>query len=771
MTTVTTDNFTFTIDQLVWGETVAAGATVGTVTISNADGIGYIDIYGDDLASYAAAGKLNMVYNGETYTDGAMNLSGETSVTFDLVANSDISLDAVDILNMLFEAYTPDWEQYVMFDYDVTVNEAPEDVSLTTFTIAENATIGAVVGALAATDAENDALTYTLTDDANGLFSLVTENGVTSVVVNSELDYESATAHTIKVSVFDGYNTVEQSLSIDVEDIDENSAPTDIALSNNSISEAARAGFTVGVLSATDADGDDITWTLESGQGHNDNYFSLKTNDDGTVSVVLKNRIDHETSGGVYDLVVTATDSAGNATTQTLDVYAADDNFTLSSAPTGKTYVSVTEAAGKGQEIGYITANSNGDAFDVASARLVDNGDGMFKLKTRVVDGETRYYVVTAGKLDYEQKDSYNITVEATDIDGNVEQKSFDVEVLDATETADAARGKITIDASTLVAAQNGGVDWNAYLDDYYETVTYSYPNFLPSGTGYTSDTPATESVYTNGESFLSVLGSVYYVWSDPVTGEDVHTISGTITDLVFGEGALTSGVTGAEVTISGLELESGATPDTRISGEVNLVYSAFMHGPDDGLTQDLAYVKALLGSYAQKFLGSAGDDRYTGTIFNDTVKGNGGADLIKGGAGNDTIKAGAGDDVLKGQAGDDILVGGKGADKLYGGAGADTFVFTSASDSSGKAFDTIYDFTSSDIIDLSSIDAKDSKKGDQSFSFIGKDDFHGKEGELRFEKTKGETVIEGDTDGDGKADLILHLNDAMTMKAEYFDL
>jgi hypothetical protein len=41
----------------------------------------------------------------------------------------------------------------------------------------------------------------------------------------------------------------------------------------------------------------------------------------------------------------------------------------------------------------------------------------------------------------------------------------------------------------------------------------------------------------------------------------------------------------------------------------------------------------------------------------------------------------------------------------------------------------------------------------------------------LRFEKVKGDTIIEADRNGDGKADFILHLDDAMTMKAGYFDL
>lgn len=170
---------------------------------------------------------------------------------------------------------------------------------------------------------------------------------------------------------------------------------------------------------------------------------------------------------------------------------------------------------------------------------------------------------------------------------------------------------------------------------------------------------------------------------------------------------------------------------------------------------------------------GDGGDNELVGDAGDNLLLGKGGDDTLSGEAGNDELKGGKGNDTIDGGEGDDLLVGGAGADTLTGGEGADTFFFASAKHSNGKNTDVITDFDVSegDIIDLSSIDANGKKAGDQAFKFIGNDDFSGKAGQLRFEKSKDLTVIEGDTNGDGKADFVLHLEGKYTVTADYFEL
>jgi Ca2+-binding RTX toxin-like protein len=136
--------------------------------------------------------------------------------------------------------------------------------------------------------------------------------------------------------------------------------------------------------------------------------------------------------------------------------------------------------------------------------------------------------------------------------------------------------------------------------------------------------------------------------------------------------------------------------------------------------------------------------------------------------AGDDQLTGGRGKDTLLGFAGSDRLTGGRGADKLFGGSGADAFLFKALGDStaSSKGRDTIYDFSrkQGDTIDVSAIDANRHFDGDQAFTFIGKSGFHGIEGELRHAKIKGGVIVQGDVNGDAKADFALVLKGISTL-------
>lgn len=150
------------------------------------------------------------------------------------------------------------------------------------------------------------------------------------------------------------------------------------------------------------------------------------------------------------------------------------------------------------------------------------------------------------------------------------------------------------------------------------------------------------------------------------------------------------------------------------------------------------------------------------------------GDDEITGSDEADVLFGWAGNDIIDGGGGADEIAGGKGADRLTGGLGPDVFVFLKASDSKTKApgRDTILDFdrAEGDTIDLSLIDARKGG-GDNRFSFIKKAEFGGDKGELRFEAKKGGALVEGDTNGDGKADFAILVAGVSQLKADDFEL
>ena len=158
-----------------------------------------------------------------------------------------------------------------------------------------------------------------------------------------------------------------------------------------------------------------------------------------------------------------------------------------------------------------------------------------------------------------------------------------------------------------------------------------------------------------------------------------------------------------------------------------------------------------------------------TGNALANTLVGANRANVLSGSGGNDTIRGNNGTDTLDGGDGDDILWGGALRDTLTGGAGADDFRFQAGDTSPLLAqADRITDFSHAqrDQIFLNLIDANTAAAGDQAFAFIGTAAFSGVAGQLRAYGSGGDTIIAGDTNGDGSADLYLRLSGSPTIVA-----
>lgn len=153
---------------------------------------------------------------------------------------------------------------------------------------------------------------------------------------------------------------------------------------------------------------------------------------------------------------------------------------------------------------------------------------------------------------------------------------------------------------------------------------------------------------------------------------------------------------------------------------------------------------------------GTSQDDLLTSRIDGATVNGLNGDDELLGFEGKDKLNGGSGDDTLDGGANKDTLNGGRGKDTLTGGTGSDRFDFNSIKESvKGGQRDVITDFKrgQGDMIDLKGIDAKTGISGNQKFAWIGKDDFSGVKGELLYKDLGSKVIVQGDVNGDGKAD------------------
>jgi len=169
---------------------------------------------------------------------------------------------------------------------------------------------------------------------------------------------------------------------------------------------------------------------------------------------------------------------------------------------------------------------------------------------------------------------------------------------------------------------------------------------------------------------------------------------------------------------------------------------------------------------------GVSGDDVLEGGNGIDAVYGMDGNDIISGGEGDDGgvittpglaslhqagLFGGDGDDEISGGGGDDEITGGLGQDDMYGGEDSDTFIFNSIEEiGKGSSSDYIGDFRGKqgDLIDLSAIDAKANKDGDQKFKWIGDDGFS-KAGQVSFKNGK----VKINTDNDKAAEAVIVVN------------
>lgn len=175
-------------------DTISGGG--GADTLSGGGGDDLIDGGdGDDVVVYSGnAEDYEIVYNDD----------GTVTVT-DI---RDTPTDGTDRLTSV--------EQLQFGDATETLDYPPSAPTLSNLGVREDAAVGDVVGTLSATDPEGGTITFSLIDDAGGLFEIVDNE----LRVAGGLDHETATSHTVTVKATDpSGNESEETFTIQVRDV------------------------------------------------------------------------------------------------------------------------------------------------------------------------------------------------------------------------------------------------------------------------------------------------------------------------------------------------------------------------------------------------------------------------------------------------------------------------------------------------------------------------------------------------------------------------
>ena len=181
----------------------------------------------------------------------------------------------------------------------------------TTRSIAENSDSGTDIGsAIAATDADNHTLTYTLGGTDASSFSIVSTSG--QLQTNAALNYESKSSYSVSVSVSDN-NGGSDSIDVTINVTNVNEAPSFASsTATRSIAENTASEQNIGsAVTATDVDANTtLTYTLG---GTDASSFSIvSTSGQLQTSAAL----DYETKNS-YSVTVTAADGTGDGSLST----------------------------------------------------------------------------------------------------------------------------------------------------------------------------------------------------------------------------------------------------------------------------------------------------------------------------------------------------------------------------------------------------------------------------------------------------------------------
>jgi gliding motility-associated-like protein len=446
---------------------------------------------------------------------------------------------------------------------------AIEDRDSNTDQVNENAKVGDLVGITAfASDADEDVVSYHLSNDFHGWFQIDASSGIVSVLGN--IDYEAENlenyeATIVVVATSTDLSTSERSFTIKVSNADGGtsgggdtdhriSAIEDTDKNPDQVEENAVVGDPVGIRAfASDLDKDVVSYHL-SNDFHG--WFQIDAVS-GIVSVLgnidyeAENLVNHEAT---IVVVATSTDLSTSERSFTIKVLNADggnsgngdtDHPISAIEDRDSNAEQVNENAVAGDPVGITAFASDADDDDV-SYRLADDFHGWFQVDP------TSGIVSVKGNIDYEDGNLVNheaaIVVVATSTDLSTSERSFTLKVLDADGgTSGGGDTDHQISAIEDKDSDTEQVNENAVVGD-------------PVGiTAFASDPDGDEVSYHLANDFhgwfqidpsngiVSVLGNIDYEDSNLVNHEAAIVVVATSTDMSTSERSFTIKVLNAE--------------------------------------------------------------------------------------------------------------------------------------------------------------------------------------------------------------------------------
>ncbi len=370
-------------------ENTAGSTLIGGVRADDPDN--------DTLAYSITSGNTLGIFSIDS-VKGELYVADSTSLDYETSSSHTIGVTASDGANA--------YQGYVNINL-TNINDNTPVVFDTSFSISEDAANSSQVGVVKSYDSDYDNLTLSITaGNSKGIFAIDSVQGSIYILDNTALDYETAQSHTLSVSASDGTNTSsEASVYIDITNINDNEPIVrDTTLS---VTESAANSTPIGGISAFDPDGDQLTYSIIS--GNTDSIFEIDPYS-GEISVADNSSLDYETTNS-YSLTLSIEDG-------TYSVNGTVNVNVLNSDEGAGTIELSSYTLEEEQDSGYIVGSITVSDSDMTPPFTYSLTDTTLAPDTHLftLSGNS---LITAKPIDYETQTTVTIALTATGVNGN----------------------------------------------------------------------------------------------------------------------------------------------------------------------------------------------------------------------------------------------------------------------------------------------------------------------------------------------------------------
>ncbi|MBN8604209.1 MAG: cadherin domain-containing protein, partial [Planctomycetes bacterium] len=474
------ENFTVNVTNANESPTLSGGPfslaenAANNTVVGNALGS---DVDAGDTLAYSLVNNAGGRFSINAST-GAISVANTTLLNYENAVSHQVTVRVTDLAGLFTESTIT----INLTDVDEFDVGAVSDTNATTNLVAENASVGTLVGITANAsdaDATNNTVTYSLSNNDGGRFAIHSTTGIVTVAgaINRETDGGSRSI-TVRATSSDGSFT-DQVFSIGINDVDEFDvgSVTDTNATSNNVNENTAVGTIVGITaSASDADSTNntITYSLFNNDG---GRFAI---DSATGVVTVAATINREADGASRSITVRATSSDGSTSDQAFSIAINDvDEFDVGTVTdTNATSNNVNENAAVGTIVGITASASDTDSTNnTITYSLFNNDGGRF-----AIDIATGVVTVAAAINREVDGASRSITVRATSSDGSFTDQVFsiainDVDEFDVGTVTDTNANSNNVNENAAVGTVVGITASASDADATNNTITYSLFN------------------------------------------------------------------------------------------------------------------------------------------------------------------------------------------------------------------------------------------------------------------------------------------------------